>query len=111
MGLALYFTLILALFRRLVRGHFREEDRETKVVLGIVIGALGGLTIMSVFEAWWVAPGSPESAYFWSLAGVGLGLTQSPAYASNATSATSTPYDRAKVFYRASVLPPRAADG
>jgi hypothetical protein len=28
----------------------------------------------SVFEAWWVAPGSPEAAYFWGLVGIALGM-------------------------------------
>jgi O-antigen ligase len=81
-GLAFYLILLLTLFTRLVSAHMREKNSDIKVALGIATGCLAGLTLMSVFEAWWVAPGSAESAYFWSLAGVGLGLAQSSVYAS-----------------------------
>jgi len=33
-----------------------------------------GLFVQSIFEAWWVAPGSPEAVYFWALTGVSIGL-------------------------------------
>ena len=80
-GLGLYAAMLFALFVQLISAHRRERTPDIKVALGIITGALAGLTVMSVFEAWWVAPGSAESAYFWSLAGVGLGLTQRPARA------------------------------
>jgi O-antigen ligase len=82
-GLAFYLILLLMLFTCLISAHLREKNSDMKVSLGIVTGALAGLIIMSVFEAWWVAPGSPESVYFWSLAGVALGLAQSQVHASN----------------------------
>ncbi len=85
-GLGLYSIVLLTLFTRLVSAHRREKNSDMKVALGIVTGSLAGLIVMSVFEAWWVAPGSAESAYFWSLAGVGLGLAQSSAYASKTLS-------------------------
>jgi O-antigen ligase len=85
-GLGLYSIVLLTLFTRLVSAHRREKNSDMKVVLGIVTGSLAGLIVMSLFEAWWVAPGSAESAYFWSLAGVGLGLAQSSAYASKTLS-------------------------
>jgi hypothetical protein len=34
------------------------------------------MTVMGFFEAWWVAPGSPESIWFWAMVGIGLGLCQ-----------------------------------
>src|SRR5262249_43946651 len=82
-GLGFYLILLLTLFTRLVGAHMREKNSDIKVALGIVTGALAGFTMMSVFEAWWVAPGSPESAYFWSLAGVALCLAQNPVRAPN----------------------------
>ena len=81
-GLGLYAILLTTLFKQLISSHRREKNRDLKVMLGIITGALAGLTVMSVFEAWWVAPGSPESAFFWSLAGVGLGLAQVSTYQS-----------------------------
>ncbi len=41
----------------------------------ILLGALAGQTAQSLFEAWWVAPGSPEAAYFWAMSGVAVGLS------------------------------------
>jgi O-antigen ligase len=81
-GLSLYLFVLLTLFTRLIAAHMREKNSDLKVALGIITGSLAGFTVMSFFEAWWVSPGSPESAYFWSLAGVGLGLAQSTAYGS-----------------------------
>jgi O-antigen ligase len=108
-GLGLYFILLFALFVPLVRAHLREKTADTKVMLGIVIGALAGLTVMSIFEAWWVAPGSAESAYFWSLAGVGLGLTQSLAFASKTLN--PPPMARQAIFHPARLLPQRRVKG
>ena len=79
-GLGLYCLLLVALFTPLVSAFMREAHKDDKIILGIVTGALAGLTVMSVFEAWWVAPGSPESAYFWSLAGVGMALARKSQY-------------------------------
>ncbi len=73
-GLVLYSILLATLFRLLISAYLRESSGDMKVALGILTGCLAGFTLMSVFEAWWVAPGSPEAAYFWALAGVGLGL-------------------------------------
>ncbi len=75
-GLGLYLILLLTLFRRLVSVFIREKTDDIKVAMGIVIGGLAGFTLMAAFEAWWVAPGSPESAFFWSLAGVALSLAE-----------------------------------
>jgi hypothetical protein len=83
-GLGLYGILLITLFAPLISAHLRERSRESKVILGLITGAVAGLTLQSVFEAWWVAPGSAESAYFWSLAGVGLGIARSSLYSSKA---------------------------
>jgi O-antigen ligase len=85
-GLAFYSILLLALFARLISAHLREKTPDVKVALGLVTGGLAGLTTMSFLEAWWVSPGSPESVYFWSLAGVGLCLAHSGIRATNSLS-------------------------
>jgi hypothetical protein len=87
-GLGLYSILMLGLFSPLIGAHRRERNPDMKVALGIIIGTLAGLTAMSVFEAWWVAPGSPESAYFWSLGGVGLALARKSRQAANVAAPT-----------------------
>jgi O-antigen ligase len=76
-GLGLYGILLITLFTPLISAHLRERSRDRKVILGLITGAVAGLVLESAFEAWWVAPGCVESAYFWSLAGVGLGIARS----------------------------------
>lgn len=78
-GFVIYLLSLVVLFRKLARTVARTPDRRHRAVLWLVIGALGGMLVGSVFEAWWVAPGSPESIHFWVLAGVGLGLCAHPA--------------------------------
>jgi len=76
LGLAIYFISLLFLFARLGRAVVRAPRGPNKTLLGIVTGALVGMLVQSMFEAWWVAPASPESAYFWVLAGVALALAE-----------------------------------
>ena len=83
-GLGLYGFLLITLFTPLISAHLRERSRDGKVILGLITGAVAGLILESFFEAWWVAPGCAESAYFWSLAGVGLGIARSSLYSSKA---------------------------
>lgn len=75
-GLGLYVVLLLTLFGYIWSAMKRARRLDLRIALGITIGALAGMTAHSVFEAWWVAPGSPESAYFWALTGVAIGLAQ-----------------------------------
>jgi O-antigen ligase len=74
-GFMLYLMSIVALFARLWGGIRVALRGPEKVLLAIVTGALTGMIVGSLFEAWWVAPGAPESIFFWTLAGIGLGLT------------------------------------
>lgn len=75
-GLLIYLISLVALFTHLGRVVLRLPRGPDKVLLSIVTGTLLGMIIQSVFEAWWVAPSSQESAYFWTLAGVALALTE-----------------------------------
>lgn len=74
-GFLLYILMLASLFRILLRKYKKTKSRDIKVALGLYIGALAGMIVQSGFEAWWVAPGAPESAVFWALAGCALGLT------------------------------------
>lgn len=73
-GLVLYVVVLGSLFRTLVRGLRQRRQPEVRLQLCLVGGMLAGMLCASVFEAWWVAPSSPESVYFWVLTGVALGL-------------------------------------
>ena len=92
-GLMLYVILLLTLFTPLISAYIGEKDRDAKVVLGLITGGLCGITVTSLFEAWWVAPGSPESGFFWGLAGVGLCLAKK----SRRTSRSGSPRPIARV--------------
>ena len=74
-GLGIYLLSLFVLFKRLIGEQLRLKCSRAGVLLGIVTGTLFGMIMQSVFEAWWVAPGSPESLYFWTLTGVALGIT------------------------------------
>lgn len=74
-GLGLYFFILPVLGGRIFKAFKRATTPELKVSLGLVLGAWTGMHLQSVFEAWWVAPGSPEFAAFWGLTGVALGLS------------------------------------
>lgn len=74
-GLTLYIALLGGLIVPLVTMIMNTRDTRRRMAGGIVLGSLLGITGQSLFEAWFVAPGAPESAYFWALAGLSLGLT------------------------------------
>lgn len=73
-GLAIYLVSLVLLFARLIRTVVKLPRGPHRTLLGIATGTLVGMLVQSMFEAWWVAPASPESAYFWALAGVALAL-------------------------------------
>ena len=75
-GLILYAALLVALFRELMKAALACRILEHRIVMGLFIGTLSGLLLQSVFEAWWVAPGAPEFAYFWAVAGTALGVAR-----------------------------------
>ncbi len=76
-GLSLYFILITGIFRTFASGlRVARIEVEDRMAIGLLGGAILGLLVQSVFEAWWVAPGSPESAIFWMLLGALLGVTR-----------------------------------
>jgi hypothetical protein len=74
-GLLLYIVFLVALLQKAALPMRRGPDRDMKVMGALVFGSLVGQTMQSLFEAWWVAPGSPEAAYFWAMSGVAVGLS------------------------------------
>ncbi len=73
-GLLLYVIFLMVMFGLLVGAFKRAQSKKLKISIGIAFGALTGFVANSVFEAWWVAPGSPEAPFFWGLVGVAAGL-------------------------------------
>jgi O-antigen ligase len=73
-GLMLYGLVVVALLGRLLRAFRASRNRDARALVGIVLGAILGALVLGVFEAWWVAPGSPESLWFWTIVGVALGV-------------------------------------
>ena len=73
-GLGLYFLQIAIGFNSAVQCLESAQPGAPKALVGIVSGQLFGMVIQSFFEAWWTAPGSPESVYFWTLSGVAVGM-------------------------------------
>ena len=74
-GLALYVLFLGMLFQMALQPMRQSVDRDMKVLGALIFGALVGQTVQSLFEAWWVAPGSPEAAYFWAMSGVAVGVS------------------------------------
>jgi O-antigen ligase len=108
-GFGMYLMLLFILFSRLISARRHEKNPDIKVALGLVTGALAGMTVMSCFEAWWGAPGSAEAAYFWSLAGVGFGLAQGSAFVAETSDAGRVA--RGATLYPARFLPQRRVKG
>ncbi len=77
-GLLLYLASTVALFSATRRAAVQAGSSTGASVLRMVIAALVGITLHSVFEAWYNAPGAMESMYYWVLAGVAMGLATDP---------------------------------
>lgn len=101
-GLGFYSLLVVSILVELVSAWKYARDRDQRVQLGLMLGAVVGILIQSVFEAWWVAPGSPEFAYFFSILGVAAGLSQQMAAQGKAAAKVR----RAQRLGRAQVLTP-----
>lgn len=74
-GVFLYSVVVFSGLRAMSKGMRSVIPGAPKALYGIVAGTFLGMLLQSIFEAWWVAPGSPECVYFWVIAGVGLGLS------------------------------------
>lgn len=73
-GFILYLGIILIILKELYAGYRAAKSQELKVAQALILGAIVGLIIQSIFEGWWVALGSLDAVLFWTTTGVGLGL-------------------------------------
>jgi hypothetical protein len=74
-GFLFYVALLAAIFTELYRGLRFSVTRDQRVGQSLILGLTLGMTVVSIFEAWWTAPGSPEAGVFWATVGVGVGVT------------------------------------
>ncbi|MGO9171307.1 MAG: hypothetical protein ACLP7P_05000 [Rhodomicrobium sp.] len=74
-GFVLYVLLMLGLLWRLISAAHVAPSRAMRIQIALVLGTLLALIISSQFEAWWTAPGSPPSPFFWALSGSGIALS------------------------------------
>lgn len=74
-GLLLATSYIVTLFFTVFKLRKYLKTRSPfRVVFFMVGGLFLGLVVYSNFEAWWVAPGSNESVFFWGVSGVFFGM-------------------------------------
>lgn len=74
-GLFFYSVLMVSVISSLVMSLKAAREIDTRVALSLCLGVVTGLFLNSCFEGWWVAPGSFEYVAFWSVAGVGSGIS------------------------------------
>jgi len=75
-GFVLYLVLLTCIIWEIYRGLRFAQTEDERVTQALLLGLVLGMTVVSVFEAWWTAPGAPESPIFWATVGVGAGMTQ-----------------------------------
>lgn len=78
-GFVLYVLLISIIFIKIVPMYFRLRGNQ-KILLGISVGALLGMLTQSCIEAWWSAPGAPETVFFWLMVGATFGVVKGIRY-------------------------------
>lgn len=76
-GFAAFMAVLIQMFPPLLAG-IRRANGTRRMELLLLAGILVSLSIRSVFESWWTAPGSLDSVLFWATAGVAGGLVMLP---------------------------------
>ena len=77
-GLAIVALLLAQLFTLLIIRTRAIAARDVRLAAGLATGALAGVVLQSLLEGWWTAPGALLSIFFWSTAGVALGIVRRP---------------------------------
>lgn len=74
LGLIITAVWLWSFFWFVIRQYRAAPQGTERLQMGIYIALLIGLVLVSMFEAWWVSPGSLESLVFWAVAGLTYGL-------------------------------------
>ena len=72
-GLVLYVIFLISFFSYIIP-HYLRLTGSNKVAMGIALGAIIGLLMESIVEAWWDSVAGPELICFWTLVGVVHGM-------------------------------------
>lgn len=75
-GLSLVVLILLNIFILALRAYRSTIVQEERMLVGMLTGLIFGMVVHTNFEAWWVAPGSGLSIYFWSVAGISYAFFQ-----------------------------------
>ena len=73
-GLTLVVLLLWRLFAAALKAYRRAKSPEVRSIVGMLTGLLLGMILHAHIEAWWVAPGSAESMFFWGFSGMAYAL-------------------------------------
>lgn len=73
-GVIIFLLIFTAFFSKARSAYKKSRKKSQKAQVGFLAGYVFAMLVMSNFEAWLVAPGSPESLFFWSYFGVVYGL-------------------------------------
>ena len=68
-GLVLFVSLLVHFFGCALKAYRLSPTRQVRTLIGLSSGLFFGLIVHSNFEAWFVAPGSAESLFFWGFIG------------------------------------------
>lgn len=88
-GLSIYFLALIAWFKAMLRSLKYARNQHEKTLIGIIVGGVLGVNFQSVFEQWWVSPGSQEYAFLAAFLAMGMAvqkrMTIRKKYFTNAT--------------------------
>lgn len=73
-GLVLVVLLLWRIFAAATLAFRLAKKQEDRTVVGMMTGLLVGMLLHANLEAWWVAPGSAESMFFWGFSGMAYAL-------------------------------------
>lgn len=73
-GFSLVALLLWRIFTAAKQAYRRTNNQKDQALVGMLTGLLFGMLLHSNLEAWWVAPGSAESMFFWGFSGMAYAL-------------------------------------
>lgn len=75
-GLSIVVLIWFNIFSMALRAYRSTSVQEERMLVGTLAGLIFGMMIHTNLEAWWVAPGSGESMFFWLIAGMSYAVFQ-----------------------------------
>lgn len=75
-GLSIVVLIWFNILSMALRAYRSTSVQEERMLVGTLAGLIFGMMIHTNLEAWWVAPGSGESMFFWLIAGMSYAVFQ-----------------------------------